>query len=155
MAKRSCDRASRTNESIPSPRHQAKTPATEQSIRFPCCTSLVSCTSLVRESWTGLYNGRCNPSLHNMIEVAKTDVWSNWTTLSARFVRRALQDCERIRAVIRRKFTPADIGPSSMDAIAVEVAWPGRELPHLAKLIVRTVQFGPAEPFFPSLCCID
>jgi hypothetical protein len=28
------------------------------------------------------------------------------------------------------------------------------ELPHLAKLIVRTVQFGPAEPFFPSLCCI-
>jgi hypothetical protein len=24
------------------------------------------------------------------------------------------------------------------------------ELPHLAKLIVRTVQFGPAEPFFPS-----
>lgn len=28
------------------------------------------------------------------------------------------------------------------------------ELPHLAKSIVRTVQFGPAEPFFPSLCCI-
>jgi hypothetical protein len=24
----------------------------------------------------------------------------------------------------------------------------------LAKLIVRTVQFGPAEPFFPGLCCI-
>src|ERR1700694_3984535 len=23
------------------------------------------------------------------------------------------------------------------------------ELPHLSKLIVRTVQFGPAEPFFP------
>jgi hypothetical protein len=28
------------------------------------------------------------------------------------------------------------------------------ELPHLAKLIVRTVQIGTAEPFFPSLCCI-
>src|ERR1035437_576311 len=25
----------------------------------------------------------------------------------------------------------------------------------LAKSIVRTVQFGPAEPFFPGLCCID
>ena len=95
-----------------------------------------------------------------MIEVPKTEVWSDWTALSARFVRRALQDCERIRAVIRRKFTlrlfRADIGPpSSMAAIAVEVARTGRELPHLANLIVRTVQFGPAEPFFPSLCCID
>jgi hypothetical protein len=28
------------------------------------------------------------------------------------------------------------------------------ELSDLVKLIVRTVQFGPAEPFFPSLCCI-
>jgi hypothetical protein len=26
--------------------------------------------------------------------------------------------------------------------------------PGLAELIVRTVQFGPAEPFFPGLCCI-
>ena len=69
-----------------------------------------------------------------------------------------MRGCERIRAVIRRKFTlrlfRVDIGPSSMDAIAVEVAWPGRELPHLAKLIVRTVQFGTAKPFFPSLWCI-
>jgi hypothetical protein len=40
-----------------------------------------------------------------MIKVAKTDVWSNWITLSARFVRRAMQDCEWIRAVIRREFT--------------------------------------------------
>src|ERR1039458_7436410 len=40
-----------------------------------------------------------------MIEVAKTDVWSHWITLSARFVRRATQDCERIRAMIRRDFT--------------------------------------------------
>jgi Mn2+/Fe2+ NRAMP family transporter len=28
------------------------------------------------------------------------------------------------------------------------------ESPGLAKLIVKTVQFGPAEPFFPGLCCI-
>jgi hypothetical protein len=28
------------------------------------------------------------------------------------------------------------------------------ELPQLAKFIVRTVQFGPAGPLFPSLCCI-
>jgi hypothetical protein len=32
----------------------------------------------------------------NMIEVATTDVWSHLTTLSARFVRRAMQECERI-----------------------------------------------------------
>jgi hypothetical protein len=25
----------------------------------------------------------------------------------------------------------------------------------LAKLSVKTVQFGPAEPFFPGVCCID
>jgi hypothetical protein len=47
-----------------------------------------------------------------------------------RFVRRTLQARERIRALIHREFTLqlfcADIYPSSMDAIAVEVARPGR-----------------------------
>jgi hypothetical protein len=50
----SCDQASRASESIPSRRHRARTPPTEQSIGSPCCTSLL------RGSWTGLYNGRLN-----------------------------------------------------------------------------------------------
>jgi 'Cold-shock' DNA-binding domain len=29
-----------------------------------------------------------------------------------------------------------------------------RELFHLIEPVFRTVQFGPAEPSFPSLCCI-
>ena|ERR1700722_17854907 len=32
-------------------------------------------------------------------------VWSRWTTLSARLVRRAVQGCERIRALIHGEFT--------------------------------------------------
>ena len=39
-------------------------------------------TSLVRGSWTGFCNGRLTSSLRNMIEVAKTDVWSHWITLA-------------------------------------------------------------------------
>ena len=62
MATRSsCDRPRRANENIPSPRHRAITAPKEQSIRFPCCTSLV------RGSWTGLCNGRLTSSLRNMI----------------------------------------------------------------------------------------
>ena len=30
-----------------------------------------------------------------------------------------------------------------------------RNLSDLTRLVVRTVQFGPAKAFFPSLCCID
>jgi hypothetical protein len=39
---------------------------------------------------TGLCNGRLTSSQHNIIEVAKEDVWPHWTTLSAQFVRRAM-----------------------------------------------------------------
>jgi hypothetical protein len=38
-------------------------------------------TSLVRGSWTGLCNGRLASSLNNIIEVAKKDVCSHWTTI--------------------------------------------------------------------------
>ena len=61
------DRVSRANESIPSPRHPAKTVPKEQSIRLTCCTSLA-------RKLTGLYNSRLTPSLHNIIEVTKRDV---------------------------------------------------------------------------------
>jgi hypothetical protein len=37
---------------------------------------------------TGLCNGRLTSSLQNIIEVVKEEVWSNWTTLNAQFVRR-------------------------------------------------------------------
>jgi hypothetical protein len=64
-----CDRCSNgANESIRSPRHRAKTAPTEQSIGFPCYTSLV------RGSGSGLCNGRLASSLLNRIEVVKTDV---------------------------------------------------------------------------------
>jgi len=39
------------------------------------------CTSLVRGSRTGLYNGRLTSSLCSMIKVAKMGVWSHSTTL--------------------------------------------------------------------------
>src|ERR1700693_5849670 len=58
----SCDRVSRGNESIPSPRHRAKTAPEERSIWLTCCTSLV------RRKLTGLCNGRLTSSLHNIIE---------------------------------------------------------------------------------------
>jgi hypothetical protein len=53
----SCNPANCANDGIPSPRHRAKTPPKERSIRFPFCTSLV------RGSWTGLCNGRPTSSL--------------------------------------------------------------------------------------------
>ena len=64
----SCDCASRANESIPSPRHRAKTAPKERSIWLTCCTSLA------RRKQTGLCNGRLTSSLHNIIEVVKGDV---------------------------------------------------------------------------------
>jgi hypothetical protein len=46
------------------------------------------------------------------------------------FARRAVQDCEQTHVMIRRQFSHrlfrADVCPSSMDAIAVEVAGPRR-----------------------------
>ena len=41
-----------------------------------------------------------------------------------------------------------------MDAIAVEVAFDDDPSGIAAKIIVRTVQFGSAEPFLPTLSCI-
>lgn len=48
-----------------------------------------------RGSSTDLYNGRLASSLHNMIEVANTDVWSDWNTLGVGIARHVVQDCER------------------------------------------------------------
>ena len=61
--------ARRANESIPSPRHRAKTAPREQSIRFPRCTSLV-----IEEGGLAFVNGHLTSSLHNMIEVPQVDV---------------------------------------------------------------------------------
>jgi NRAMP (natural resistance-associated macrophage protein)-like metal ion transporter len=57
---------------------------------------------------TDLWNGRRTSSLHNIIKVAKGDVWSHWTTMNAQFVRRHL-DYERIRALICGRGTPSDL----------------------------------------------
>ena len=42
----------------------------------------------------------------------------------------------------------------AMFVVQTAYSLPSRWSPGLAKVIVRTVQFGPAEPFFPGLCCI-
>ena len=66
-----------------------------------------------------MHNGRFTSSLRKTIELAKTDVWSHWTTLSAHL----------------------HGAPSTQQP---------HEPPHLAKLIVRTVQFRPANHSFQT-----
>jgi len=47
----------------------------------------VPCKTKLR---TAFVTAPLTSSLHNMMDVAKSDVWSHWTTLGARFVRRAI-----------------------------------------------------------------
>src|ERR1039458_329822 len=54
------DCVNRGNESIPSPRHRAKTAPEERSIWLTCWN--LSCN---QRSWTGLCNSRLTSSLHN------------------------------------------------------------------------------------------
>jgi hypothetical protein len=69
--------------------------ALEQPIRFPAASTAIKDHSLslfigsffCTRKLTGLWNGRLTSSLDNIIEAAKRDVWSHWTTLNAQFVR--------------------------------------------------------------------
>jgi hypothetical protein len=118
----SCNSASRADESIPSRRHRAKLPAKERSKGFPCCTSLV------RESRIGLHDSPYSRTKqHDRSGEDGCPVTLDHFAAACGRARHV--GCKRICAVIRRKCTlrlfRADICPSSMDAIAVEVAWPG------------------------------
>jgi hypothetical protein len=125
VAKRSfCDRASRANESSPSPRHRVKTPPKERSIGFPCF-------HLTRKkARTGSYSGPLYFLTTQHDRTGEDGCLITMDHFGAHLMRRALQDDDRNRAVIRRRFTlrlvRADIFPNSMDAVAVEVAWPRR-----------------------------
>jgi hypothetical protein len=71
------------SESIPSLRRRAGTTLREQSIRFP------SCNLICEKKLDRLCNDRLTPSLFNIVDLAKADVWSQWLTLSSLLVRRA------------------------------------------------------------------
>jgi hypothetical protein len=81
---------------------------------------------------TGLWNGRLTSSLHNIIEVAKGGFLitldhfehSICTACHIRIVNGLLCD---LREGYTLRVARADICLSSMDAIAVEIAWTGRD----------------------------
>ena len=84
----------------------------------------------LRGSSTDLYNGRLTSSILTHDRSGQHGCLIRLDHFGARFCRRAVQDCEQIHVMIRRRFSHrlfrADVRPISMDAIAVEVAWPRR-----------------------------